>query len=103
MSPYFCGTKGPHKGNAPFDSSNFDVDAFIVSDSLAAKFPKGTRFRAGNAIPEIAGIQKSLNSSLRKLPSFAGLRQEPFTFRIFTRAEMERLLKMGDSQIFFVP
>lgn len=28
------GFKGPHKKSVPFDSSDFDVDAFIVSDTL---------------------------------------------------------------------
>ena len=34
------GRKGPHKGGAPFDSSDFDVDAFLVRDELVGQFPK---------------------------------------------------------------
>ena len=97
------GFRHPGKGGTPFDPKDFDVDAFIVSDSLAARFPRGVRFRDGKRIPEIRAIQRSLDSSLRKLPSFSGLRKERFTFRIFTRAEIQKELRKGDSQIYFVP
>ena len=48
-----CGTKGPHKDNLPFDPASFDVDAFIVSDELAAQFPSNKWFRSGNDIPHL--------------------------------------------------
>ena len=41
------GRKGPHKGNAPFDPNNFDVDAFIVFDKLAGQFSNKEWFRDG--------------------------------------------------------
>ncbi|MBM7111694.1 hypothetical protein [Brevibacillus laterosporus] len=39
--------KSPHKGNAPFDPTDFDIDAFIVSDKLASRFPTKTKWRSG--------------------------------------------------------
>ena len=94
------GTKGPHKGNAPFDPSNFDIDAFIVSDELAARFPSREWFRSGNKIPELANIQQKIGTSLRS--QFSGLRNEPFTFRIFTTDEFLRKVK-PDERFFINP
>ncbi|MGG1442446.1 RHS repeat-associated core domain-containing protein [Brevibacillus laterosporus] len=41
------GQKDPHKGNAPFDPTDFEIDAFIVSDKLASRFPTKTKWRSG--------------------------------------------------------
>jgi hypothetical protein len=97
------GMKGSHKGNAPFDPNSFDVDAFIVSDSLAEQIGQGEKFRWGNKIPEVNAIQKDLDSALRNLPSFDGMRGDRFQFRIFTHAEMDEILQKGDSQIYILP
>ena len=78
------GTKGAHKGNAPFDAGDFDVDAFIVSDTLAGQFQKSAWFRSGDAVSGLSDVQKALKASLSK--QFPGMRDE-FTFRIFTEAE----------------
>ncbi|HAM72540.1 MAG TPA: hypothetical protein DCM86_12935 [Verrucomicrobiales bacterium] len=81
------GYKGPHKGNDPFDPGRFDVDAFIVSDKLAAGIPKvrGARFvTAGNHLP-LATEQARIDQELRsRLP---GLKKAPFSFRVFTLEE----------------
>jgi hypothetical protein len=37
------GKKGAHKGGGPFDPNDFDVDAFIVDDKLAATVPKNAK------------------------------------------------------------
>jgi hypothetical protein len=98
------GFKGEHKGYVPFDPNNFDVDAFIVSDILAARFPKGTPFRAGTTITEVARIQRLIDSSLRQSPTLSGLRKDPFTFRVYTHAEISDLMRFkGDRQIYFIP
>jgi hypothetical protein len=96
------GFSGPHKGNAPFDPKNFDVDAFIVSDKLALEFGRNVRFRSGSDIEKIAEIQKSIDSTLRADPSMGGLRQDPFTFRIYTQKEIQKLQSRGDAQYFFI-
>jgi filamentous hemagglutinin len=108
------GTKGPHKGNAPFDPDDFDVDAFIVSDELAARFTRRqSRFRDGRNIPEINEVQSSIESSLRSNDLFSGLRKttttqtgnvmpDNFTFRIFTQKEIQKFQQKQDSQLFFI-
>ncbi|QLL13731.1 RHS repeat-associated core domain-containing protein [Pseudomonas chlororaphis] len=96
------GRKGPHKFNAPFNPSDFDVDAFIVSDELAANFAKRHPFRSGNRIVKVSEIQKEIDKALRQRLEFSGLRDERFTFRIFTHKEIERLQEKGDFQLFFI-
>ena len=96
------GVTGPHKGSIPFNPQNFDVDAFIVSDKLASQFGSRVRFRSGAEIDGIAGIQSSIDASLRQSPMFGGLRQDPFTFRIFTQQEIMRLQAKPDAQYFFL-
>ncbi|MFU1794158.1 hypothetical protein ACM1RC_09840 [Paenibacillus azoreducens] len=56
------GQKGPHKGNAPFDPTDFDIDAFIVSDKLASRFPSNTKWRSGADIEE---IKKCMGKSIK--------------------------------------
>ncbi|WGS41650.1 LysM peptidoglycan-binding domain-containing protein [Burkholderia sp. JSH-S8] len=96
------GFTGPHKGSLPFNPQGFDVDAFIVSDKLAAQFGKRVHFRSGEDIRAIAGIQNSIDESLRQSSNFAGLRTEPFTFRIFTQQEIQRYQTRLDAQYFFL-
>jgi hypothetical protein len=86
----------------PFNSEDFDVDAFIVSDKLASQFTS-TRLRSGADIHEIASAQQLIDSSLRQSPSFRGLREDPFTFRIYTVPEILRLQSKGDAQYYFLP
>lgn len=93
-----CGTKGPHKDNLPFDPASFDVDAFIVSDELAAQFPSNKWFRSGNDIPHLKPVQDQIGSVLRQ--DNPGLREEAFTFRIFTCDEFTR--KVGPDEQFFI-
>ncbi|MFC1284995.1 T7SS effector LXG polymorphic toxin [Bacillus paralicheniformis] len=94
------GQKGPHKGNAPFDPADFDIDAFIVSDKLASKFPSSSRWRAGTDIKEIRKIQKELDKTLKN--SLDGLRKtdkkgrpDKLTFRIFTQEEYNSKFTKG--------
>jgi hypothetical protein len=96
---YPRGFKGEHKGGAPFDPGNFDVDAFIVSDKLAGQFGSRVRFRSGAEIDGIAGVQSSIDSSLRQSSVFSGLRQDPFTFRIYTQQEIMRLQAKSKSLV----
>ena len=95
------GFTGPHKGNIPFNTGSFDVDAFIVSDKLATQFTGPTFLRSGNDIHTIAKVQGAIETSLRQSPDFAGLRNEPFTFRIFTQQEIQRYQNKSDAQYFF--
>ncbi|WDV05473.1 hypothetical protein [Lysinibacillus irui] len=86
------GQKGPHKGNAPFDPTDFDIDAFIVSDKLASQFPPSTTWKAGTQIKEIRQMQKEIDKTLKS--SLDGIRKvdkkgrpDNFTFRIYTQEE----------------
>ncbi|MBN3817439.1 hypothetical protein G3N57_12840 [Paraburkholderia sp. Se-20369] len=96
------GFTGPHKGNIPFNTGSFDVDAFIVSDKLAAQFTGRVPFRSGNKIDSIKVVQRSIEASLRQSPEFAGLRDELFAFRIFTQQEIQRNQSQSDAQYFFL-
>ena len=72
----------------PVDLNNFDVDAFIISDKLANRF-SGSGFRHGGDIPEINAIQNRIETTLRRLPEFSGLRPyESFEFRIWRWSEV---------------
>jgi RHS repeat-associated protein len=106
------GSKGEHKGNAPFDPGDFDVDAFIISDRLAAQFPRKVgnqkvRFRDAGRLGRVDdpgsfyNYQKDVEAMLRKLPNFRGLRADPFTFLVRTHDEAEKQLNEGDLQMYF--
>lgn len=81
------GYKGPHKNNDPFDPESFDVDAFIVSDDIAAKIGMNRSFRAASeaSFPEIVQEQQLIETALRA--RFHGLKNGPFTFRVYTSRE----------------
>lgn len=98
------GQKGPHKGNAPFDPTDFDIDTFIVSDKLASRFPIDDPWRAGTKIKEIRSLQKEIDKTLKD--SLEGLRRvdkkgrpDKFTFRIYTQKEFEEKIKRGNQII----
>jgi len=85
------GVKGEHKlgpdGNPlPFDPTDFDVDAFIVSDELASKFSPVVWWRSGKKFEEIKEMQIAIKKLLKKaLPGFR--KGEEFVFRIYTKEE----------------
>ena len=86
------GQKGEHKGYAPFDPTNFDIDAFIVSDKLAETFPKKVYWRSARKVSDdINQLSDNLESDFRNI--FPGYRYEPdkpFTFRIYTEKEFNK-------------
>ena len=84
-----------HSTQCPFDPTDFDLDAFIVSDKLAKQIP-GRGFRDGNDIAAVAAEAKKIEELLKQ--SFSGYRTEPgkpFTFRIWTTEEFERIVREG--------
>ncbi|MDQ0227741.1 LXG domain-containing protein [Metabacillus niabensis] len=94
------GQKGPHKGNAPFDPTDFDIDAFIVSDKLASKFKPEIKWRSGTRINEIEQLQIQIDKSLKE--SLPGMRKvnkrgrpDNFTFRIYTQEEYNHKFNTG--------
>jgi len=83
------GTKGKHKGGGPFDPTDYDVDAFIVSDDLAGKIPKDAKgFRNLGRLPQNQSLTKSISDKLRKI---SGHRNAPVKIRVFTKAEFNKL------------
>jgi hypothetical protein len=83
------GTKGSHKGGGPFDPNDYDVDAFVVSDTLATKVPKDAKgFRNLGRLPEHQGLIKSISDKFRAL---AGHRDQPVKIRVFSEAEFRAL------------
>ncbi|MDM5249134.1 hypothetical protein [Lysinibacillus sp. G4S2] len=65
--------KGPHKGNLPFDPTDFDIDAFIVSDELSLKFRSSGKWGSGAKIREIRQMQQEIVKALKG--SLDGLRK----------------------------
>lgn len=93
------GTK--FKSGKPFNPADFDVDAFIVSDKLSNLFKKATKFRDGNNIKGLAKVSSKIEKELQK--AFPGYRTEPgkpFTFRVFTKAEFEKIVKPNGYKTF---
>ena len=94
------GFKGPHKGFALFDPTNFDVDAFIVSDALVKRIP----FRNGHwgsDLQELNAIQQEIDIALRANSVFAGLRRESFSFRVWTSLQETKVFE-ADAAIYFL-
>ncbi|ATO51483.1 hypothetical protein P4V86_17185 [Brevibacillus laterosporus] len=94
------GQKGPHKGNATFDPTDFEIDAFIVSDKLASRFPSKTKWRSDADIEEVKHMQGQIDKTLKE--SLDGLRKvdkrgrpDKFTLRIFTKREYNRKINKG--------
>jgi len=94
------GAKGPHKGGAPFDPANFDVDAFIVSDELASIVPQNAqRFRNLARLPQYRSLVGELSQAIKTIP---GVRQaDAFKVRVFSNAEFEAAV--GADERFFLP
>ena len=83
------GTKGAHKGGGPFDPANYDVDALVVSDDLAAAIPKDSNgFRNLGRLREYQKLIKSISDKLR---SFSGHRDEAVKIRVYSSEEFARL------------
>lgn len=87
------GTK--FKSGAPFNLADFDVDAFIVSDNLALKYKPGVQFRDGNRVKELKGISNELESIFSQYGGYRTDAKKPFTFRIFTTAEFQKIMAKG--------
>ncbi|MBJ8452322.1 hypothetical protein I6M90_17475 [Acinetobacter bereziniae] len=86
------------KGEAPFNSNDFDFDAFIISEYLANDPTYTNRRRDGSEIAEIKTIEDKIDSELRSKPCLKGMRSESFGFRIFKNHELDDLSRKGDIQ-----
>lgn len=89
-----------HSTQGPFNPEDFDLDAFIVSDTLAAKLPR-SRFRDGRDLPEINAAADEVEAVLKQ--AFGGYRssgRRPFTFRIWTYREYQDKVEGGSHVTF---
>jgi hypothetical protein len=71
------------------------VDAFIVSDALAARYPRKIW---GANIPELSSLQDRIEAALHSHPELQGLRRPGFGFRIFTQEQAAR--QFGGDEIY---
>lgn len=84
-----------HSTQGPFNPDDFDLDAFIVSDTLAARVT-GSRFRNGRRIPEVHEAANEIEGVLANaFPGYRSNRKKPFTFRIWTHKEYRDIVEGG--------
>ena len=79
------GHKGPHKGNAPFDPNDFDIDVFIKSDKL---FDADGSWWQGIRSHGYGDMVDDMESIFRK--EFPGYRfdpSKPMDIRIFNQTK----------------
>jgi hypothetical protein len=86
-------------GGGPFDPLDWDVDAFIVSDNLATQIG-GSGFRNGRNVPSIATIADDLEVSFKNVSGYRTELNKPFTFRVFTEAEFNSIVKPNGYKLF---
>lgn len=82
-----------------FDPSDWDVDAFIVSDDLAKKIG-GSGFRNGRDIAEISPIADELEAAFKNLSGYRTEVGKPFTFRVWTQTEFDKIVKPNGYKLF---
>lgn len=81
-----------YKAGVPFNTNDFDIDAFIVSDKLARRF-KSSRFRNGANISRLKELSDELEEAFKKIPGYRTGENKTFTFRIFTTKEFKSVVK----------
>jgi hypothetical protein len=74
------------------------VDAFIVSDELAALVPKNAAgFRNLARLPEQQGLIQSIAAKIKSIP---GVRQgDTFKVRVFSQAEFEATVAADEAHL----
>jgi hypothetical protein len=91
------GTK--YSTGGPFDPTDWDVDAFIVSDNLATQIG-GSGFRNGRDINAIEIIADELELSFKNISSYRTELNKPFTLRVWTEAEFNSIVKPNGYKLF---
>jgi len=82
-----------------FDPTDWDVDAFIVSDNVAIQIG-GTGFRNGRSIQSISIIADELETFFKNISGYRTELNKPFTFRVFTEAEFNSIVKPNGYKLF---
>jgi hypothetical protein len=93
------GQKGSHKGDVPFNPTEFDIDAYIGSDNLYDNpvFKDNPPFRDAGRVG-LKNYQKELAKKLKEFPEFAGLKGDEVTFRIYRKNKLDKMRAEGDKQ-----
>jgi filamentous hemagglutinin len=91
------GTK--YSTGGPFDPTDWDVDAFIVSDNLASQIG-GSGFRNGRDISSIEQISNELETLFKNISGYRTAPGKEFTFRVWTQAEYDQIIKNTIHKIF---
>ncbi len=96
---------GKVKDRMPYYQGGFDVDGFIVSDKLADLFEPRKDGKlpwrdAGEKFGEIKKIQQRVYKELREKLTAAGMKEDAFTFRVYTIAEMEERVRNNEKPKF---
>lgn len=82
-----------------FDPTDFDVDAFIVSDQLARNFPNSSLFRNGRKFKDIRELSNELENVFCSLSGYRKDTKKPFTFQIYSKQEFEAKIKSTGSKV----
>ena len=78
-------------------AQGYDIDLFVVSDKLAARFEKRAWFRSlGSRDDVLRQVFVDLGVNLRDNPLLDRLKSEDITFRVFTSKEMSGKVLRGD-------
>jgi hypothetical protein len=80
-----------HSGGL-FDPGDFDVDAFIISDKLAAQLGN-PRFRNARNFKSMKNLSNTIEDIFKNLPGYRVDPTKPFTFRVFTEQEYKEKIR----------
>ncbi|MDM5181348.1 DUF6531 domain-containing protein [Massilia sp. DJPM01] len=80
------------KGGKPYDGpQGYDIDLFVISDDLAAQFPKKTFFKDISKLDEsLNDTFKDLETTMKDNPVLEGMKSELPVFRVFTKEQIAR-------------
>lgn len=85
----------------PFNPTDFDVDAFIVSDTLSRRIGgRNGSFRDGRNVPEVSSIADELEELFSTIPGHRSEPGKPFTFRVWTTQEFQERVATSRHEIF---
>ncbi len=80
-----------HSTGGPFDPSDWDVDAFIISDQLYYQLPPG--WKNARDIPSVNVIADEVEERLMSISGYRVEAGKPFTFKVWTTQQFEETIK----------
>ncbi len=82
-----------------FNPTNFDLDAFIVSDKLATQMNSNKRFLDGRKIDGIGAEADKIEQMLQAFPGYRVDPKKPFTYRIYSQQQFNSEVANGTFMI----